>query len=313
MKTLLPISILLGIAIFVPTNSIAQTQAQVPRFKTKQQDNYLEINFNAHEVARYQVSEKLPKPFLLPVRTPLGVVITRPLNDEKDKDHPHHKGIWVAVDEVNDVDFWAEKGKIVNKSIQVQPNKGESAKFKVWNDWQTLDGQSVVSELTLITLSHLNNQYLLSYEIEFVADKHDVTFGDTKEGLFAFRMAASMKEKETGKVVNAEGKKGTAACWGQPSKWIDYTGTVDGKTVGLAIFDHPKNLRPSRYHVRNYGLFSISPCGERAYSKGNNPAKPIEIKKGESLKLRYAMYIHDGDTKSAKVAEAYEKWLEQTK
>ena len=123
-------------------------------------------------------------------------------------------------------------------------------------------------------------------------------------------MVDSMRENEGGHVVTSEGVKGTKDAWGKPAKWIDYYGEVEGETYGVTIFDHPKNFRPSRYHVRNYGLFSINPFGEKAYAGQEVP--PTELEKGASLMLRYAMYIHAGDTKSAKVADTYENWLKTT-
>jgi len=42
--------------------------------------------------------------------------------------------------------------------------------------------------------------------------------------------------------------------------WCDYYGSIGGKTVGIAMFDHPSNPRhPTTWHVRDYGLFAANP------------------------------------------------------
>ena len=166
-----------------------------------------------------------------------------------------------------------------------------------------------MTETAVITI-HPNR--LLVYDMTLKASHVDVTFEDTKEGLFGFRVAPSMKEKNGGHVVACDGTETTKECWGKAFNWIDYYGDVDGKTVGVAIMDHPKNFRPSRYHVRDYGLFSISPFGEKAYTNGASESAPYHLKKGESLRIRYAMYFHDGDTKTANVAGAWDQFLKAT-
>jgi len=273
----------------------------------------VDIKIDGKAYCTYQFGKSWPKPFLFPVRIPDGPVISRRVvtqeeykKDRRKYDHPHHKGIWVAVDKVNGIDYWAEDGDIVNESVELVAPTGDPAEMLVTNNWVDEQKNPVVVEKTLIRIF---GNGLLTYKITFHAGQKDVTFGDTKEGLFAFRMVDSMRENEGGHIVNSAGKTGSKACWGQPANWIDYYGTVKGKTCGIAIFDNPGNFKPSRYHVRNYGLFTISPFGQKAYTQGKMQAKPYTIKAGENLTLNYAMYLHSGDTKQAHVAEMYKKYL----
>lgn len=276
----------------------------------KTEGKTLDIRINEQPFATYNFGEELPKPFLLPVRTPSGVVINRALNDSSDADHPHHKGMWNAIDEVNEVKFWAEKGRIHNVSVKPLTS-GPTASFEVVNEWRHPEtGVPQLTETAIITI-HPNR--LVVYDMNLKASHVDVTFEDTKEGLFGFRVAPSMKEKNGGHVVASDGTETTKECWGKAYNWIDYYGQVDGRTVGVAIMDHPGNFRPSRYHVRDYGLFSVSPFGEKSYTNGASPAAPYHLKKGETLRLRYAMFIHDGDTKTADVAGAWDLFVKSAK
>ncbi|MGI9429475.1 MAG: DUF6807 family protein, partial [Bythopirellula sp.] len=138
-----------------------------------------------------------------------------------------------------------------------------------------------------------------------------VTFGDIKDGSFSTRVAGTMKVNSGGTLVNNHGQKNTAA-WGMPADWIDNFGPIDGETVGLAMFSHPSNFQhPTRWHVRNYGLLCANPFGDRQFPEANIKQSGYTIAAGESLTLRYRVYLHRGNTQQGKVAEAYEKFAKQ--
>jgi hypothetical protein len=269
----------------------------------KTDSSTLTITVNDKPFTTYNYGETLPKPFFLPVTTAGGVVLNRALGDPSDADHPHHKGAWNAIDEVNGVKFWAEKGPIRNTSVEILAAEGATASFRATNEWRNPEsGSPEVLETVTVTV---HPSRLLVYDMTFSVPDRDVVFEDTKEGLFGFRVAPSMKEKNGGRVVASDGSKTTAMCWGKTFPWVDYSGEVDGKTVGVTIMDHPENFRPSRYHVRDYGLFSVSPFGEKAYTNGAREAAPVHLKPGASLRLRYAMYFHDGDATNSGIDIAW--------
>src|SRR5688572_15654354 len=78
--------------------------------KLQRKGDTVEVTIGGEPLATYHTSKDLPKPFFSPVRSAGGAIVTRGL--EKPEDHPHHKGVWCAIDEVNGIQYWAEKGKI---------------------------------------------------------------------------------------------------------------------------------------------------------------------------------------------------------
>jgi len=275
------------------TVALANAAVAAEIVKLSRTDDSVAVTVNGKEFTSYLFAKSLPKPYFFPVKAADNALLTRPIVGENYKgDHPHHKGIWVSVDEINEIKFWAEKGKIENRGVELIAGEGNPAIMRVKNHWLDRNGGDLILETT--TISIFANR-MMAYDINFKMVGGEVNFRDTKEGLFGFRLAESQREdKGNGKVTNADGKQGTKECWGQRSAWVDYTGPIDGKEYGVTIFDHPGNFRPSRYHVRNYGLFSVSPFGESAYTNGKEPAVNDVFKKDSELRLRYAIYFHEG-------------------
>jgi len=269
----------------------------------KQADKVV-VTIDGKPFTTYQTAPSQAKPYFWPVLAADGANVTRGL--EKPADHPHHKGIWCAIDEVNHIKFWAEEGKIANASVEILKAEGNPAQLRIVNHWLDTDQKPLLIEKATVSL-YADRR--IDYDIEFVAGEKPVTFGDTKEGLFGIRVADSLRGQSGGKITNAEGGKGEPETWGKESNWVDYVGQIEGKTYGIAIFDDPANFRKSRYHVRNYGLFTLSPFGQSAYTYEKLPADPVTLDPGKSLRLRYGLYIHEGDGEQGRVTDVYQAFV----
>ncbi|WP_437203460.1 DUF6807 family protein [Planctomicrobium sp. SH664] len=234
---------------------------------------------------------------------PLAAVVTRLINPhppEKRKvldpdyyDHPHHRGIWCAVDEVNGIKFWKEDGKIVNRGVTILKSGDQTAEFEAVNHWLGSDGTPVLVETAHVTVS---DDRLLTYHTKLTAHQSQVTFENTKEGMFAIRLPNTMREVQSkGLVDNADGLQGTNAIWGRRSPWVTYRGPVAGHDFAVTLLDPATNPWPSRHHVRNFGVFAMNPFGSSSYASPGNPvaAEPAKVlQPGESFEFRYGVWVH---------------------
>ncbi|MFO0910553.1 MAG: PmoA family protein [Isosphaeraceae bacterium] len=277
----------------------------------------IEVTISGKPFTVYRGGEA-SKPYLYPVIGPTGAAFTRayPMVKDlpgEDHDHPHQRSFWFTHGKVNGLDFWASDPLNGNKpafgSIRETSRRtgsGLSVGFiRTTNDWLDHDGKRVCSDERLMRFYSTKEARVLDFEITIRATDGPVTFGDTKEGMFGLRVASSMDvtKKKGGKITNAEGLTNEAA-WGKASPWVDYTGPVDGKTVGIAILNHPSSFRfPTTWHVRTYGLFAANPFGWNDF--GLKKSGDHTIPKGETMHFGYRVIFHEGDTEAARVADQF--------
>ena len=302
--------------------------AEAKGVQIKELPDRLRIEINGKLFTEYHFKD-VPRPFCYPLLGPGGVAMTRnaPMKEVpgEDRDHPHHRSFWFTHGNVNGVDFWSEArdfGKVVHDSF-VKISSGEKeGVIQSRHKWLAKDGtEACTDERTLRIYNRPDNERLFDYEITINAGKNEVTFGDTKEGSMALRLAETMRlkpnkdnvGKPTGHIVNSEGVR-DAATWGKRAAWCDYYGPVDGKTVGAAIFDHPQNPRhPTWWHVRDYGLFAANPFGKHDFeSLPDKSAGNLVVPAGKSITFRYRIYLHEGDEVQSKVAERYADYVKTT-
>jgi hypothetical protein len=292
--------------------------------------DHVEITINGKPFSNFYYGPAYAKPFVAPLRTADGLVVTRkwPMEnvEGESRDHPHHKGMFVGFGDISDVNFWeveAEskpsgenpkvKGSVVLKSLgDLKPGKKQGSVSASFN-WQAPDRGVMLVEDRTMTFYADSTVRMVDVDFTLTA-KTDVKFGDTKEGFFAIRLADSMTGKKGGIMTSSEGAQTEKNVWGKRADWVDYDGTVDGQKVGIVIFDCPANFNhPPRWHSRDYGLFAVNPFGLKEFDPKATEAGGKSLKAGDSLRFRYRVVIHPGDVPKKNIADMYAEYAKKFK
>jgi hypothetical protein len=288
-----------------------------------QLDDRLRIEINGELFTEYHF-KNASGPFLYPVLGPGGLPMTRdwPMkeSDNEERDHKHHRSLWFDHGDMNGIDFWSEEpkaGKTIHEEFTEIKTGREAGIIRSKNKYVAPDGKITCTDDRALRIYNRPDERLFDFEVTIHASNGDVTFGDTKEGMMALRLNETMrlgpnkfnKGKPTGRIVNSEGVR-DGETWGKRAAWCDYYGPVNGKIVGVAIFDHPQNPRhPTWWHVRDYGLFAANPFGLHDFEKKPAGTGNLKVSAGQSVTFRYRFYIHRGDEKEGKVAQHYEEYV----
>src|SRR6266540_2757805 len=236
----------------------------------------------------------------------------------EEPDQPHHRSLWYCHGAVNGVDFWSESpkaGKILHDKFLEVKGGADSGVIRSANRWVGPDGQVVITdERTFRVYARPNSERLFDFEVTLKAADREVVLGDTKEGSMAIRINEAMRlshgkgKSGQGHIVQGTGVRDDNT-WGQRADWCDYSAPLDGKVVGIAIFDHPSNPRhPTWWHVRDYGLFAANPFGVHDFEKKEPGTGNLIIAPGKSVTFKYRFYLHEGDNTQSKVAERYKEY-----
>lgn len=269
------------------------------------------------------------RPYCYPILAADGTSLVRdfPMRETpgEDRDHVHHRALMFAHSNVNQVDFWNEgtsgtkfpKGSTVHDGL-LETKSGEVGVVRVRNRWVAPDGRLIATDETTLRFRGTTDARMIDYEVTIQARPDaPLVLGDNKDGTMAIRIAQwltmphKLQKKDipgVGHIVTAAGAR-DAAAWGTRAAWCDYFAERQGRTYGIAIFDHPQNLRhPTWWMARDYGLFAANPFGQRDFEVAakHPPGKGDHtIPAGGRLTLRYRFYFHYGDEQTARIAERY--------
>ena len=281
----------------------------------KEEAETITVTLNDRHFTTFRYAKAQFRPYFFPVLGPNGREVTRGETSDISKDHVHHRSLYVAYGEVNDVDLWGEgsnSGRVVPQGFTQKQGGAVVSRLYTQNSWQTQVGEVLMTDVQNYRIYNLpEDAALLDLDLSFIASVGDVHFGDTKEGgIISIRVHPSMNASDGGKIENAFGGLNEAETWGKRANWCDYSGVVDGTPVGIAVFDHIVNPRyPTYWHVRNYGLMGSNIFGGSSFERDPSKDGSYTLKQGEEMHFRFRVLIHAGDANVGKVAQKYHDFI----
>ena len=277
--------------------------------------NAIDVTIDGRAFTTFRYGTDGFRPYFFPVLGPGGSPVTRGETSDNSSDHVHHRSLYVAYGEVNDVDVWAEgedSGRVVHQSFTDKSGGAAVGKIHTENDWVNKAGEKLMSDRQNFRIYNTpDTGTIIDLDLTFIASAGDVYFGDTKEGgIISVRVNPSMNASDGGKIENAYGGTNEGETWGKRAQWCDYSGIVEGTPVGVAVFDHISNPRyPTYWHVRNYGLMTTNIFGTGTFEGDQSKDGSYTLKSGEEMNFRFRVLIHAGDAATGQVAQKYHDFI----
>lgn len=287
-----------------------------PAAELRQGEDRVEILLDGKPFSAFHSSDKWDKPFLHPLATPSGVVVTRgfPVADlpGESQDHPWHRGIIWGHGLINGQDFWREQGRdktsrfVVEGEVVTGVSNGR-ALLECSCALTPPDGESIGACHQSFRIQSTPDGNLIDAWITVTAGRgQDLVFGDTEDGGFGFRFHDAFRQDRWARLLNSDGLLGSENIWGKRARWVQYSTDVDGRPASVTMFDHPSNFRhPTYWHARDYGLCAANPFGLHDFLGDPAQDGSHTVEKGGQFVLRYRVLIADGVTPAADVERIF--------
>jgi hypothetical protein len=248
------------------------------------------------------------RPFVHPLRTPAGHVVSR----EAPADHPWHHGLWFTIKFVDGDNFWEEYGDFGLLVHRGEPTVDQHPDGRVsvagTLDWVRPHGTAVavVEERRWEHVPIDDRSYAIDLDTRLVAD-HDVTYDRTEfttwGGYGGLTMRGPADWVDT-RLLLDDGSEHERLL-GVPGRWMDLSSPL----AGVALLDHPDN---PRHPTPFYASTRADTYGDEGWSNFANAAflwdAPLAVAAGEELRIRHRVIVHDGPMEAPALQAAWTAW-----
>jgi len=286
-----------------------------PRVEFRQQGPELQIRIGGESVASYvHTDPKIPRPYFAHLRAPGGIQVSRnhpPIAGVDATDHDtFHPGLWMAFGDLSGADSWRLKAPVRHGEFLEAPRvQGEWGRFRVLNRYFATDGTTpILTERTRYGISRRAAGHLITWDSDLEPVGEEAVFGDQEEMGVGVRMATPLTVRAGGTMVDAAGNRNEREVRGKNTPWCDYSGTIQGRRVGITLMSHPRNFRSAWWHARDYGFLTLNPFGRKSLTGGE--VSRVVVRRGEPLRLRFGVLLHSSpaEQSQADLAAAYREF-----
>ena len=325
--------IALVLSVFMLTAPVSAKQS-TPRVAFVKGENKIDVMIDGRLFTSYLYGDELPKPVMVPLRSPSGIEVTRrhPLVEVEggSMDHLHHTGLFFCVDRVNGTNFWnyyrntdGATPQIRHIGIQEMTGGSEKGRLTTVAHWIDKHGKFLLEEKRSMVFiaGEDRDEYAIDVGTDLTAQDEKVVFEDIEEGVLAVRVSDYLREdnaelilqqgkplpKEsisgTGRYFSSNGDETARNVWGKRARWVALQGVRQGKVVGIAILNHPASINyPTYWHVRSYGLLSANPLGQgdfqrqrpKKYRKNAPIPLRLTLEPGQTAHFRFLVLVYEG-------------------
>ncbi len=274
------------------------------------------VHVNGQERIRYtHTTQACGHPYFHPVRSPAGHVLT----NFAPSDHPWHGGLWLSWKEINGVNVWEGTllpegdSEIIPLPIRDVTFERNTLSFRTGYRWQRRNGEGLLEGDLQATIHPPHDRdYSIDLDYTFRPCGEMATLGrvpydpETCDwGGYAGLSYRPIRDFFNPSMTSSEEEEGVTR-WSRV-RWLDLSGQIDGLRDtwgGVCLMDHPSNVRhpvPANFHEPHWYHLRWSQLAVLADDD-------LVLTKGEELRLRYRVVVHDGKADRVRLDTIWREW-----
>jgi len=299
--------ILIAVCLFIFVVTLRAPAIRSMEIKTEK--NVVTVQ-DKNVLMRYRYKDVPFKPYVQELYSPNGINVLR----DAPADHLHHHALMYAI-AVDGVNFWEEQKAPGQQKHIIFTGTSARTNINISTGCLTerLDWVNPRNEELLLKESRTIKVYkpkkqkatILCWQSSFVVPpgKDSVTLSGSHYFGLGMRFVKSMDTG--GKLFNAGDNEGEVVRGDERivrANWCAYTAKANDKTVTVAMFGHPDNLRHPTHWFTMTKPFAYLSATLNLYKE------PLEIPSDKPLVLHYAVVVWDNQVSKKQVQKVYDWW-----